>query len=165
MTSTGQEECVLTVPSLRSQCPVGFALDGGRCRYQPQGRLGWQVGLCASMKEVPRQWVDNGVCDINPVPNPEQAFVRPSGDGPCQQDWIPTTAGSSEVQCILTIPEVRGLCPIGFALDGGRCDYVPQGKTSWKAGFCRSFSSDEIPPIWISNHICETSPVPDPEQT
>src|SRR5207302_1094720 len=31
MTQTGQEECVLTVPALRSECPVGFALERGQC--------------------------------------------------------------------------------------------------------------------------------------
>ena len=44
MTVTGQQECVLTVPSIRSECPVGFALMGGYCAYEPVGRLGWEGG-------------------------------------------------------------------------------------------------------------------------
>ena len=48
MTVTGQQECVLTVPSIRSECPVGFALMGGYCAYEPVGRLGWEVGFCQS---------------------------------------------------------------------------------------------------------------------
>src|SRR5256884_4028576 len=160
MTPGGQQECVLTVPSLRSQCPVGFALDGGRCRYQPQGRLGWQVGLCASMKEVPRQWVDTGVCDINPVPNPEQAFVRPSGGGPCQPNWIQTTTRTGRQECVLTVPSFKSACPVGFALDGGRCKYQPQDSGDWQVGFWRSFNSDEVPAQSIQGFQDKTNPVP-----
>ena len=178
MTQTGQQECVLTIPTLRNLCPIGFAEDRGLCEYQPQNRGNWQVGFCKSFTndEIPPEWIAGHVCDTGPIPNPEQTFITPepclqfSIDrtqclrlGPCPQYWIATTAQSPQVQCLLTIPQVRGLCPVGFELDSGRCDYVPQGQTSWQAGFCRSFSSDEIPPVWRINHICDI-PSPDPEQ-
>ena len=164
MTLTGQQECVLALPILRGNaCPINFVVYHGWCEYVPKNSGGWQLGFCKSFTtdEIPPEWITNHVCDI-PSPNPEQTFIK---SGPsCQQNWIPTTAEATQVQCLLTIPDVRGLCPIGFALDGGHCDYVPQGQTSWQAGFCQSFSSNEIPPEWITNHICDV-PSPDPEAT
>src|SRR5207244_2573936 len=83
--------------------------------------------------------------------------------GPCQPGWIATTAETTNVQCLLTLPDVRGLCPAGFALDAGRCDYVPQNKTTWTVGLCKSFTNSEIPPIWIADDVCDINPIPDPE--
>ena len=164
MLLSGQQQCVLTLPSFKgNSCPIGFVLHDSRCEYVPQNSGGWQVGFCKSFSsnEIPPEWIANRVCDI-PSPDPETTFLKP---GPCQQqNWIATTAESTQIQCLLTIPDVRGLCPIGFALNNGRCDYVPQGWMNWQAGFCRSFSSDEIPPEWVTNHVCDI-PSPDPEQT
>ncbi|HEY4032952.1 MAG TPA: MFS transporter, partial [Ktedonobacteraceae bacterium] len=164
LTATGQQECILTVPASRGACPIGFTLDGSTCNYVSQDQSHWQVGFCHTFSndEIPPEWTNNHVCDTNPVPDPEQTFIKP---GPCQQGWIGITAETTQQQCLLTIPAVRGLCPAGFALDGARCDYVPQSKTTWTVGFCKSFSSDEIPPTWISNHVCDINPIPDPEQT
>jgi len=179
MDQTGQQQCVLTVPSVRSSCPIGFDLNKGRCQYQPQNRGDWQVGFCKSFTgdQIPPEWIVNRVCNTDPVPDPQQNFTKPlpcvrfSDDGqrcirfgPCPQNWIPTTAESVQAECILTIPDVRSVCPIGFALDSGRCDYVPQGRTSWQAGFCKGFSSDEVPPAWMNNHICNV-PTVDPESS
>ncbi len=164
MTLTGQQECVLALPILRGNaCPINFVVYHGWCEYVPKNSGGWQLGFCKSFTtdEIPPEWITNHVCDI-PSPNPEQTFIK-SG-APCQPNWIPTTAEATQVQCLLTIPDVRGLCPIGFALDGGHCDYVPQGQKSWQAGFCQSFSSNRIPQEWITNHICDV-PSPDPEAT
>jgi len=159
-----QVECILTIPDVRGLCPIGFALDSGRCDYVPQGQTSWQAGFCRSFRsdEVPVEWITTHVCDTNPVPDPEQTFIR---GVPCQPNWIETTSGSGQVECILTVPSVRGLCPVGFALDGDKCDYVPRSKVTWVVGFCKSFNSDEVPAEWITTHVCDTNPVPDPEQT
>ncbi len=103
MTETGQQECILTVVSVRGECPVGFALDSGRCDYEPLGRIGWQVGLCQSFPsgEVPAEWINNHVCDINPVPDPEQAFAQPARDRPCQPNWIKTMTRTAQQKCVL----------------------------------------------------------------
>jgi len=138
MTETGQEECVLTVPSLRSECPVGFALIGGLCAYQPQGRVGWEVGVCqifsAGQEPVPPQWIRAGICNTNPTQNPEK-FVQPSGT--CQQGWTQTTTRTGQEECVLTVPSFKSECPVGFALDGGLCKYQPQDSGIWQVGFCK----------------------------
>jgi hypothetical protein len=121
------------------------------------------VGLCKSFTtdEIAPEWITNQICKI-PSPDPEQTFIK---GVPCQPNWIETTKATGQVECILTVPSVRGLCPVGFALDGSKCDYVPQDKVTWVIGFCKSFSSDVVPVEWITNHVCDTNPVPDPEQT
>src|SRR5260370_13541755 len=103
MTETGQQECILTVVSVRGECPVGFALDSGRCDYEPLGRIGWQVGLCQAFPsgEVPAEWINNHVCGIKPVPDPEQAFARPARDRPCQPNWIKTMTRTAQQKCVL----------------------------------------------------------------
>jgi hypothetical protein len=158
-----QVQCLLTIPDVRGLCPIGFALDGGRCRYVPQDQKYWQAGFCQSFNssEVPWEWITNHICDV-PSPDPEATFVKGL---PCQPNWIETTNVTGQAICILTVPSIRGLCPTNFALVNGKCDYVPQGKTTWMIGFCKSFTSDEVPPEWIVNHVCDTNPVPDPEKT
>jgi hypothetical protein len=158
-----QVQCLLTIPAVRGLCPLGFALDGGHCRYVPQNQKYWQAGFCLSFNssEVPPEWITNHICDI-PSPDPEATFVKGL---PCQTNWIETTNMAGQAVCILSVPSVRGLCPTNFALINGKCDYVPQGKTTWMVGFCKSFTSDEVPPEWIINHVCDINPVPDPEKT
>jgi hypothetical protein len=167
MTETGQQECVLTVVSIRSECPVGFALDAGRCDYEPVGRIGWQVGFCQSFTtgQVPPEWINNHVCDINPVPDPQQTFVQPSSSGPCQQNFIKTMTRAGQEECVLIVPTFKSACPIGFALKDGWCEYVPQNSGGWQVGFCKSWSSDEVPVEWVNRHVCDIDPVPDPETT
>jgi len=70
------------------------------------------------------------VCDTNPVPDPEQTFIKA---GPCVNNWIRTAAeGGAAPKCALTVPAIRQLCPIGFALDGASCNYVPQNTVGWQ---------------------------------
>ncbi|HEX3642751.1 MAG TPA: hypothetical protein VHV10_15810, partial [Ktedonobacteraceae bacterium] len=154
-TQTGEQKCVLTVPSLGSSCPTGFALEGGLCAYQPQDSADWQVGFCRSFKsyEVPPEWVTRHVCDIDPVPNSETTFVvQPSSKGSCQQNWVSTMSQTGQQECILTVPSFKNMCPIGFALNSGLCKYVPQNGAHWQVGFCHAFTADEIPPEWTIYH-------------
>ena len=136
MSQTGQLECILTVPSLRSQCPVGFALDGGQCDYEPYDRTGWQVGFCESFQtdEVPVEWMQDHICQTNPaIPDPEQTFVQDLQHGACPTSWTRTAAeGGATPKCVLVVPAIRQLCPIGFALDEVNCTYVPRHTAGWQ---------------------------------
>jgi hypothetical protein len=155
MSRTGQQECVLEVPAFKSQCPIGFALNGGECDYQPLDSGIWQVGYCKSFSsnEVPTEWISNGVCATNPVPGP---FVQNPVSGSCPSNWVNTMLLTGQQQCVLVLPSFKGnSCPIGFILHDSRCEYVPQNSGGWQVGFCKSFSSDEIPPEWISNQVCD----------
>jgi len=70
------------------------------------------------------------VCDTNPVPDPEQTFIK---EEPCLSNWIRTAAeGGNAPKCVLTVPAIRGLCPIGFALDQASCNYVPRNIMGWQ---------------------------------
>ena len=76
------------------------------------------------------EWITTHVCDTNPVPDPKQTFIK---DGPCVNNWVRTAAeGGNAPKCALTVPAIRQLCPIGFALDGASCTYVPRNTIGWQ---------------------------------
>jgi hypothetical protein len=111
---------------------VGFALDSAKCDYVPQSKTTWVVGFCKSFTsdEVPSEWMSMHVCDTNPVPDPEQTFIK---EEPCLDNWIRTAAeGGNVPKCALTVPAIREMCPIDFALDGASCEYVPQHMVGWQ---------------------------------
>src|SRR5437588_3382581 len=92
-------------------------------------------GFCQSFthEQIPQEWKAAGVCDAGSG----QAFVRPGG-GACQQDWLKEMTQTGQEECVLTVPSLRSQCPVGFALDGGRCRYQPQDRLGWQGGLCES---------------------------
>jgi hypothetical protein len=94
--------------------------------------LVWKDGFCQSFgrDEVPLDWINRHVCDINPIPDPELTFIKAE---PCLPGWIRTVAeGGDTPKCALTVPAIKGLCPIGFALDGASCNYIPLKLVGWQ---------------------------------
>jgi hypothetical protein len=90
------------------------------------------VGFCKSFTsdDVPSEWISEHVCDTNPVPDPEATFIK---NQPCANNWVRTAAeGGNVAKCVLVVPAIRELCPIGFALDQASCDYVPQRTVGWQ---------------------------------
>src|SRR5437773_130183 len=123
-----QEVCVLTVPAAKGICPIGFALDRASCKYIPKNSVAWSSGFCKSFAsdEVPPKWMQDGVCQTDPVPDPSSPkLVQPGGNGSCPQDFIAATNRMGTPECVLEVPSFKGQCPIGFALNGGECDYQP----------------------------------------
>ncbi|HEY4034917.1 MAG TPA: hypothetical protein VGL94_13230 [Ktedonobacteraceae bacterium] len=124
-------------------------------------------GLCEgfSNQEAPPEWRDIVCNNGNPIENPDQTFTQQSGNGPCQPNWVKITTQTGQIQCTLTLPHAKGGCPIGFTLDDARCEYVPQNSGRWQVGFCKPFTSNEVPLEWISTHICDINPIPDPQRS
>lgn len=131
---------------------------GARAADDPNANNLYTGGFCQTYAhvDIPSSWNDHHVCD-DPSPNPDQAFLKAP---PCPDGWIPAPAGGKGgmTQCALTLSALRGVwCPMEFALVGSRCEYQPQQSTNWLVGLCKSFTSDEVPPAWTDNGVCDPS--------
>ena len=140
---------------------LAAAKDSSVPAYDPNGYQLYITGLCLSWThdEIPQPWKDAGLCDASVG----QSFAQPS-NGTCQQNWVAEMTVTGQQECVLTVPSIRSECPVGFALMGGYCAYEPVGRLGWEVGFCQSFTAGQVPQEWMSNHVCETNPIPNPQQ-